>query len=120
MNSMSPNTIERILESGDAARSVALAIVCENRDDTSHGRVRVGYPWHVIPHHCHWGRLATSMGGKSRGLYMLPKLGDEVLVAFERGDVRFPTFSVGCGMARERRHRRTSTAATAFACCKWE
>jgi uncharacterized protein involved in type VI secretion and phage assembly len=30
------------------------------------------------------------MAGKDRGIYFLPEVDDEVLVAFERGDVRFP------------------------------
>jgi uncharacterized protein involved in type VI secretion and phage assembly len=34
------------------------------------------------------------MAGPSRGVYFVPEVNDEVLVAFERGDVRFP-FIVG-------------------------
>jgi uncharacterized protein involved in type VI secretion and phage assembly len=30
------------------------------------------------------------MAGKDRGVYFLPEVNDEVLVAFERGDLRFP------------------------------
>ena len=30
------------------------------------------------------------MAGKERGAYFLPEVDDEVLVAFERGDMRFP------------------------------
>jgi uncharacterized protein involved in type VI secretion and phage assembly len=30
------------------------------------------------------------MAGKERGIYFLPEVDDEVLVAFEHGDVRFP------------------------------
>src|SRR5262245_52988315 len=30
------------------------------------------------------------MGGKGRGTFFMPEVDDEVLVAFERGDVRFP------------------------------
>ncbi len=36
------------------------------------------------------GRVTTPMAGKNRGVYFLPEVGDEVLVAFERGDLRFP------------------------------
>nr|QDF37509.1 phage tail protein [Bradyrhizobium symbiodeficiens] len=90
MNMMSPNTAETALEAGGAAKGVAIAVVCENRDDSGQGRVRVTYPWHVTPHQSHWARIASPMAGKKRGLYLMPEIGDEVLVAFERGDVRFP------------------------------
>lgn len=90
MNMMNPNTVETTLEAGGAAKGVAVAVVCENRDDSGQGRVRVSYPWHVSPHQSHWARIATPMAGKKRGLYLIPEVGDEVLVAFERGDVRFP------------------------------
>ena len=30
------------------------------------------------------------MAGKGRGLFYLPEVGDEVLVAFEHGDIRRP------------------------------
>jgi uncharacterized protein involved in type VI secretion and phage assembly len=50
----------------------------------------VSYPWHSTPSVSYWARIAMPMAGKDRGLYMLPEVGDEVLVAFERGDLRFP------------------------------
>jgi uncharacterized protein involved in type VI secretion and phage assembly len=37
-----------------------------------------------------WARLAMPMAGKERGFYFLPEVDDEVLVAFEHGDVRYP------------------------------
>ena len=69
---------------------VASALVVENRDPSGTGRVAVRYPWHDRPQDTHWARVATPMAGRGRGIYFLPELGDEVLVAFERGDVRFP------------------------------
>lgn len=90
MNMMTPQTIETSLEAGGAAKGVAVAVVCENKDDSGQGRVRVTYPWHSTPHQSHWARIATPMAGNDRGIYFLPDIGDEVLVAFERGDVRFP------------------------------
>jgi uncharacterized protein involved in type VI secretion and phage assembly len=41
-----------------------------------------------------WARLATFMAGKGRGSFFIPEVGDEVLVAFQGGDVRHP-FVVG-------------------------
>jgi uncharacterized protein involved in type VI secretion and phage assembly len=37
-----------------------------------------------------WARIATLMAGPNRGTWFLPEVGDEVLVAFERGDARVP------------------------------
>jgi uncharacterized protein involved in type VI secretion and phage assembly len=54
------------------------------------GRVKVSYPWHSQPEESYWARMAMPMAGNKRGVYFLPEVGDEVLVAFERGDLRFP------------------------------
>jgi len=73
-----------------AESSVALAIVVDNKDDSGTGRVRVRYPWHDQPLEGFWARVAVPMAGKRRGFYIIPEPGDEVLVAFERGDLRLP------------------------------
>jgi uncharacterized protein involved in type VI secretion and phage assembly len=82
--------LETTLEAGGNVKGVAVAIVRENRDDSGMCRVRVEYPWQPVPGESYWARVASPMGGKDRGVYFLPEIGDEVLVAFERGDVRFP------------------------------
>ncbi len=41
-----------------------------------------------------WARIASFMAGKERGAFFLPEVGDEVLVAFENGDVNKP-FVIG-------------------------
>lgn len=37
-----------------------------------------------------WARIVSFMAGKERGAFFLPEVGDEVLVAFENGDVNRP------------------------------
>jgi uncharacterized protein involved in type VI secretion and phage assembly len=37
-----------------------------------------------------WARIAAPMSGPERGFFFLPEIDDEVLVAFEQGDLRFP------------------------------
>jgi len=81
---------EVALEAGGHAKGVAPAVVRENKDDSGMGRVKVSYPWHSQPEESYWARVAVPMAGKSRGVYFIPEVGDEVLVAFERGDMRFP------------------------------
>ena len=69
---------------------VAVGIVTNNKDLDKMGRVRVQFPWLSDGNESWWARIATPMAGGGRGVYFLPEIGDEVLVAFEHGDVRFP------------------------------
>lgn len=82
-------------EAEGLAKGVAVAIVEENQDDSAMGRVRVRYPWYHEPNLSFAARVAVPMAGAERGTYFLPEVGDEVLVAFDRGDVRFP-YVLGC------------------------
>jgi uncharacterized protein involved in type VI secretion and phage assembly len=78
-------------ESGGFVKGVAIAIVTQNKDDeTGLCRVKVRYPWHERSNVSHWARLALPMTGSERGMLIIPEVGDEVLVAFEREDMRFP------------------------------
>jgi uncharacterized protein involved in type VI secretion and phage assembly len=81
---------ETTLEAGGHAKGVAVAIVRDNKDNSGQGRVKVSFPWHSQPQESYWARVATPMAGKKRGIYFIPEVNDEVLVAFERGDLRFP------------------------------
>ncbi len=38
----------------------------------------------------HWARIAVPMAGAQRGMFFLPDVNDEVLVAFEQGDITRP------------------------------
>jgi uncharacterized protein involved in type VI secretion and phage assembly len=54
------------------------------------GRVKVKFPWRESGDESYWARMATLMAGNDRGTYFLPEAGDEVLVAFEQGDINHP------------------------------
>ncbi|MGK7884131.1 MAG: phage baseplate assembly protein V [Crocosphaera sp.] len=69
---------------------VVIAIVTNNQDPEGLGRVKVTFPWLSDEDESDWARLAVPMAGSERGMYFLPEVEDEVLVAFEQGDVRFP------------------------------
>ncbi len=90
MNMFAPLPRETTLEAGGNAKGVAVAIVSENKDDSGQGRVRVRFPWYEDAESSHWARIAAPMAGPKRGIYFMPEIDDEVLVAFERGDLRFP------------------------------
>jgi uncharacterized protein involved in type VI secretion and phage assembly len=69
---------------------VVIGIVTNNKDEENLGRVKVRFPWLVEDDESHWARVATLMAGPCRGSFFLPEVDDEVLVAFDHGDVRFP------------------------------
>lgn len=70
---------------------VTIGQVINNIDSSREGRVQVKLPW--LPTIEPWARVSTSMAGKG-GSYFMPQPGDEVLVAFNHGDVRDP-FVIG-------------------------
>src|SRR5215470_10720504 len=90
MNFMAMAEPETSHESGGYVKGVAIALVTQNRDDDNMCRVKVRYPWHENSSDSYWARLVTPMAGNGRGLVLIPEVGDEVLVAFEREDIRFP------------------------------
>ena len=65
------------------------ASVVDNRDPDGLGRVlvRVSAPTDGLAGDL-WARVATMMAGRNRGTWFVPEVGDEVLVAFERGEAK--------------------------------
>jgi uncharacterized protein involved in type VI secretion and phage assembly len=69
------------------------ALVVDIKDPDNQGRVKVKLPWlpDTAGASCElWARMATLMGGSNRGSWFIPDTDDEVLVAFEAGDLRRP------------------------------
>jgi len=54
------------------------------------GRVQVQLPMIDSLDLSPWARVATPMAGIAAGIYFIPNVGDEVLVAFENGDLNVP------------------------------
>jgi uncharacterized protein involved in type VI secretion and phage assembly len=69
---------------------VVVGIVTNNRDPEGMGRIKVRLPSLSDIDETNWARIAVPMAGKNRGFYFLPEIDDEVLVAFEYGNPRFP------------------------------
>lgn len=70
---------------------VVVGLVSAISDDPDNaGRVKVSLPGLDSTIESQWARLAVLGGGAKRGMVFLPEVHDEVLVAFEGGDVRRP------------------------------
>jgi uncharacterized protein involved in type VI secretion and phage assembly len=69
---------------------VAAGIVTNNQDTDDLGRVKLRFPWLSDENETDWVRIATFMAGPDRGSFFLPEVDDEVLVAFENGDLQRP------------------------------
>jgi phage baseplate assembly protein V len=64
--------------------------VTNNKDPEGLGRVKASLPWMADQVESDWARVVTPMAGAGRGVYFLPEVNDEVLVAFEHGNPDMP------------------------------
>lgn len=71
-------------------RGAVVGLVTNNKDPDNRGRIKVKYPWLGDEIESHWARVACYYAGPSRGGYIMPEVGDEVLLMFERGDPATP------------------------------
>ena len=71
-------------------QTLLVGLVTNNNDPKGWGRVKVKFPTLNINDESHWARVVGLGAGEKRGFYCLPEIGDEVLVAFEHGDIHRP------------------------------
>jgi len=69
---------------------VVTGIVIDNKDPDALGRVKVKIPRLSGEDESNWARVLTFMAGNGIGAFFLPEVDDEVLVAFEYGDINIP------------------------------
>lgn len=69
---------------------VVPAVVTDVNDPEKRCRVKVRFPWLSDTYATDWARTVQPSAGRQRGGLFLPEVGDEVLVAFEQGDIRRP------------------------------
>ncbi len=71
---------------------VVVGVVINNKDPDKLGRVKVKIPRlnEDNEEESNWARVASFMAGENRGAFFLPEVDDEVLVAFEYGDINSP------------------------------
>jgi phage protein D/phage baseplate assembly protein gpV len=88
-----PSHLLSSLSSGREYRaepSICVALVTDNQDPENMNRVKVRYPAFSDQDSSYWARIATPDAGNNRGVQFLPEVNDEVLVAFEQGDINQP------------------------------
>jgi uncharacterized protein involved in type VI secretion and phage assembly len=69
---------------------VVVAIVTANDDPSKLGRLKLRFPWLDDQYESDWARIVQLGAGPDSGGMWLPEVNDEVLVAFEHGDIRLP------------------------------
>ena len=91
---MIETTLESVSESVDEMRKkfygVMVGKVINPVDAMALGRVQVRLPSIDSNDLSPWARVAVPMAGLLHGFYFIPNIGDEVLVAFEHGDLNAP------------------------------
>jgi len=67
-----------------------IAVVKENNDPQSLGRVRVQFNWQSGNEMTPWIRVSTAHASVDRGFYFTPEIDDQVMVDFEHGNPNRP------------------------------
>jgi phage protein D len=70
--------------------SLIVGVVTQTSDPDGLGRIRVKYPSVDENAEGWWARIAAPAAGTGRGMLMMPLVGDEVVLGFEKGDPRRP------------------------------
>ena len=69
---------------------VVCGVVADCADPLAKGRMKVTLPWLSPDFETDWAPNIQFIAGQKTGAMFLPEIGDEVLVAFEFGDIRRP------------------------------
>jgi phage protein D len=87
---------------GPPIYGVVVAVVTNNDDPQHLGRVRLKFPWLSDSYESDWAWMLQAGAGPDSGASFLPEVNDEVLVAFEFGDVRRPMVIGGLHNGRDK------------------
>lgn len=82
--------LEQNRRSSSKIYGVITGIVTNNQDPDELGRVKIKIPRISGEDESNWARVISFMAGKDRGAFFLPEVDDEVLVAFECGNINMP------------------------------
>jgi uncharacterized protein involved in type VI secretion and phage assembly len=84
-------------DTGDTLiNGIVIGIVAKNYDKDMPGKICVTIPTrNKDANELKWARLVQPSGGRSWGHYFLPEVGDQVVLAFEGGNIERP-YVIGC------------------------
>jgi uncharacterized protein involved in type VI secretion and phage assembly len=68
---------------------IVIGKVTRVRDEEGLGRIQVNYPWLSGPEE-RWVSVASPMAGPDRGIFFMPEIDDEVILAFNYGSWDHP------------------------------
>ena len=88
-------------EEAQRKRNFTFGIVTENQDPDKQGRIRAQLPMIASGYVSKWIWVFRSYAGADKGIWALPDIGDQVLIAFIRGDIHQPVclggmYTPGC------------------------
>lgn len=75
---------------GHPINGVVIGLVTDNNDPNNGARVKLKFPWLDDNYESDWARITQLGAGPNSGALFVPEVNDEVLVAFEFGDIRRP------------------------------
>ena len=81
------------MNSGERSADIVIGKVTAVQDPERQGRIQVNYPWLSGPEK-RWVSVAAPMAGGDRGMFFMPEIDDEVLLAFDHGHLDHP-FVIG-------------------------
>lgn len=96
IDEISERNVTKTVTGDNRIFGVALGLVAKNYDKDAPGRLCVNIPARdKEANELQWARFAMPSGGKKWGHYFMPEVGDQVLLAFENGNIEKP-FVIGC------------------------
>lgn len=72
------------------AMGLAFGTVTDVNDPQGEARIRVQFDWMPDAPASAWAPIAVALAGDGRGSYLMPEVGDEAIVGFDRGDFEHP------------------------------
>ncbi|WP_221352064.1 phage baseplate assembly protein V [Streptomyces beigongshangae] len=98
---MTARTTPRARSADKRYYGVVEALVVES-DGDDEARVKLSFPWFDTTTVTDWCRVSQLYAGNGYGAVFVPETGDEVLVGFVHGDMRFPVVLGGLYNGRDR------------------
>ena len=72
------------MQAGERSAGIVVGKVTKVKDEDGLGRIQVNYPWLSGPEE-RWVPVAAPMAGPDRGMFFMPEVDDEVILAFDQG-----------------------------------